>query len=233
MAITTPFAHKVNRVSIIGDCFSSSEHWVTGFYLGAPDADASDPAGSAGAIGPLWSTFFTNTGSKVSNLFRTLQIKVATLGTDGKTDLEAVDWYDYPTPPVGGNTSSAFPPQVALAATITSEIQRGLAAKGRMYLPGVCALLTSTTAKISSTDTGTIATNFKTFLDAVNSSSSVAGNVILASHGHFVKATDTTPAFYALPKNAAATGCRVGDVYDTQRRRRNELPEVYTTKVLA
>lgn len=232
MAIQLPFAHKVNRVTISGDCFSGAEIWTTGFYLGAPDADAGDPAGSAAAIGALWTTFWGSATTYVSNLYRSLQVKVAQHRTDGTTDPDAIDYYIYPTPPVGGTSLGALPPQVSLAVTMTSEIQRGLAAKGRMYMPGIAAIIAGN-GKVTSANVTNIATNFKTFLDGINSSTAVSGNVILASHGHYVKATDTTPAFYALPKNTQVTGCRVGDVYDTQRRRRNGLAEVYTTRVLA
>lgn len=231
--MAAPFAHKVNRVTIMGDCFSSSEHWNTGFYIGAAAADAASPHLSAGVIAPFWNTFFTNASTKVSNVYRTLQIKVAQLKTDGTTDLDNVDWYDYPTPPVGPNAAVAYPPQCSVVATLTSEVQRGLAAKGRMYLPGLNPTLSTSTGKISSTDAGTIATNFKTFLDAVNAASGSGGKVILASHGHRGGGPPPDPYLYAGMVNTLVTGCRVGDVIDTQRRRRNELPEVYTTRVLA
>lgn len=234
VAIPAAYPHKVNKVTISGTCYGASEIWSTGFYLGTVTADAPDPGTvAAAAVNTAWNTFFTTSTSKISNAYITTQVKVAQLLTDGSVDLDKVDILTVPTPYAGGGGTIAQIPQVTLAATMTSDNQRGLASKGRMYLPGINSGISLTTAKISSTDVNGIATNLKTFMDAINASTDAPGNVMLASKGHLVKATTTTPAFYALGKFANVTGLRVGDVYDTQRRRRDAFTETYTAKVLA
>lgn len=234
MAVTPPFAHKVNRVTILGDCFTSSEQWTTGFFLGNDNSDVGDPAGSAAKIATYWSAFFTHANVSVATAYRTLQVKVAQIKTDGHTDLDAVDWFDYATPVAGGSSSvHIYPPQIALAATITSNVQRGLAAKGRMYLPGVTLDVQTSSGKILQTSVSSLADRLKVFLDAINADVDIQGRVVLASHGHAVRDETGKIQSYANPINTIATGCRVGDVYDTQRRRRNDLPEVYSAKVLA
>lgn len=233
MAVTPPYAHKVIRVTISGDCFSGAEHWTTGFYLGDTAADAGDPAGCADDIAGYWTTFFTTAANKVGSAYRTLEVKAALIKADGHTDLESIDYYTYPTPIVGVTATSVLPPQVTLAATLTSDVQRGLGAKGRMYLPGIWDGVSTTNGKLASTTPSNIKNNLKTFLDSVNADSDIPGYVILASHGHYFKDSLGVIEGYTGAVNTRVTGCRVGDVYDTQRRRRDDLPEVYYTAVLA
>jgi hypothetical protein len=229
------YQYRVNKVTIHGTCFGGLEEWTTGFYLGETGADAADPgSATAAAIAPFWTTFFTGGNSKIGAAYKTDQIKVSQLEIDGDVDLDMIDIYDYPTPVTGTNGGAPQPPQITLAATLTSDLQRGLAAKGRMFLPGINLPVFNNDPRISPTEQGQITTGLKTFFDAVNASTSIAGSVILASKGR-----KTTPIqdpdnwFYVGGKNARVTGVRVGNVYDTQRRRRGEIPEVYTTAVLA
>jgi hypothetical protein len=233
MAVEKPFAYKVNRVTISGDCFNGAEVWSTGFYFGYTNADAADPAGTADDIAGYWSTFFTTAANKVGSAYRTLQVKVAQLGTDGKTDLDSIDYYDYPSPVVGVTATSVLPPQISLAATLSSDVQRGLGAKGRMYLPGVWDSVSTSTGKLGTTTPTNVSLNLKTMFDAINSDTDIPGEVILASHGHKTTIIPGGDIVYISPINTKVTGLRVGDVFDTQRRRRNDLPEVYVTRVLA
>lgn len=230
--VTRPYAHKVNRVTISGDCFSGAEVWTTGFYLGETGADAGDPAGSAEDIAGYWNTFWTTANSMISIYYRTLEVKVAQLDTDGKTDLGSIDYYTLTTPTTGGGGGSAMPPQTSLVATLTSDVQRGLGSKGRMYLPGVNGTVTNTGKVISTTPTN-VSLNLKTMFDGINADADIPGSVILASHGHKLTSVPGGDVTYIEPVNTLVTGLRVGDVYDTQRRRRNGLAEVYTTRVLA
>jgi hypothetical protein len=124
-----------------------------------------------------------------------------------------------------------LPPQITLAATLTSDNQRGLAAKGRMYLPGINTAVQTTDGHLISSYVATLTNNFKIFLDAVNDAAGTSGSLILASKGH--KVANSDPVDYIAGKSAWVTGCRIGNVYDTQRRRRNGLTETYEARVLA
>lgn len=220
------YAFSVTRVTITGDCFSGLEHWTTGFYVGYVDAGASNPTQTAvDNIAARWTTFFQNSSSNVSTNYRTLSVKMAQLTTSGATMLNNVVYYNYGTPIAGASSGTDNPPQIALVATLTTNTPRGIGSKGRMFLPGIRAAVDST-AHISSTTVGTIATNFQTFLNGVNTDLGVAGDIILASKG---RATGTPVA----PVNTLVTGIKLGNVYDTQRRRRNELNEVYTSKTIS
>lgn len=217
-----PYAHKVVRVTIFGDMFNGNEEWSTGFYLGSPTADATAPnANWQGALKTAWQTFFQAPGSHISGDWKTIGVKSALMNANGTTDLANVLTDYYATPIAGGEGGGSLPPQVSLSAQLGTAKPRGLGSKGRMYLPGVRTPVSSTTGKIGSTEAAQIAGTLKTFFQAVNASTDKPGSLITASHG---------PAF-ALPGrepiNVLVDRVRVGDVYDTQRRRRNGLSELY------
>jgi hypothetical protein len=234
MAVIAAYAHKIAKVTISGTCFNGAETWSTGFFMGSPTSDiAGVNAPGSENIATAWQTFFTTTNVWIPNTYKTAQVKTAMINPDGTTDLDEIDYYTYPSPISGGGVGSPFPAQVALAATLTSDNQRGLAAKGRMYLPGVAVALDSNAGKISSANVGNIATALQTFLDSVNTAAGTSGRVILASKGRRGLTTPGGDTTYVGGVSAWVTGCRVGDVYDTQQRRRRQLPETYQTRVLA
>lgn len=219
------YAHKVARVTIFGEMFGSNEEWSTGFFLGAPDADAA--VATTAFTGPLktaWSTLFTTGANGFSNYFSTTGVKVARMGLNAKTELDTVVTDYYASPIFGGGSGAPHPPQIALVTTLTSGTGKGLGGKGRMYLPGV-KFAVDGTGHISSTEVNTLATALKTFFDAVNGMTDAPGSTINASQGRLV-------AGGAGPVNKAVDGLRVGNVYDTQRRRRNQLAETYTSKTI-
>jgi len=230
MPVKPPYAYKVNHVTVSGTAFNGLEQWTCGFYLGKAAADAEDPNGWAELVSTKWQTLWNGGGSTMfASTYKTTQIKVSQMLPDGTTDLEAIDYYTYPSPIAGGG-SAIFPAQIALAITTTSQIQRGLASKGRMFLPGLTFGIDSATGKLTSGTMTAIGNTMKTFYDGLNVLG--ADDIILASHGHAVK-TGGVITSYTGAVNAKVTGCRVGDVYDTQRRRRDDLVESYTARTLA
>lgn len=217
----------VKRVTFAGTTMSTAEEWATGFWLGTMFGDSTPPdQEEADALKTLWQTFFTAPSSKFWNGCKTDYVKVALVGANGQSDPNN-SVFAYYSPAISGASTDTgiIPPQCSLVATITSPKARGYASKGRMYLPGNNAPISSD-GKINSTTVNTINTNFKTFLDGVNAHADIDGFVVLNS-----AASVGVPSHPALIE--AATGCRIGNVYDTQRRRRNQLQEVYSTAVLA
>lgn len=220
------YAHKVTRVTLSGTMFGGTEEWSTGFFLGQEGSDAAD-LNQLGldVIRNAWTTFFTAAGSQVNSAYRFTQAKSATIGVDGKT-IEGTVQYSYPTGTIsGGVATNTHPPQCALVVTLLSDRPRGKASKGRMYLPGFSGNITSS-GKADATQIGTVATNLKTFFDALVGNFDITDQLILAAKG-----TGALPALTA--QNDYVETIRVGDVVDTQRRRRNGLAEVYTSRTLA
>lgn len=221
------YAHKVVRCTLSGTMFNGLENWSTGFFLGLKDGDATAPT-QAGAdqIRDAFQTLFTTSGGAFGGNYKFTTCKLASLDTAGKTiPSEVVYSYTTGTVSGGNNLGAALPPQCALVVTLTSPRPRGLASKGRMYLPGIAGAV-GTDGKVAGTLMAGISTQLKTFFDAVNGYDFGAHKLILAAKG-----TGALPALTA--QNDWVTGFRVGDVIDTQRRRRNGLTEVYTMKTLA
>lgn len=228
------FANSVQRVTISGTSFGGAEIWSTGFYVGIPGADAGVPTQAfADNVRTAWTALFTNTNMGIHSNWKTNQIKVAELGADGKTFLNTVIYAPYGTPIAGASNGSCFPPQIALATTLVADGQRGLAAKGRMYLPGVSLAVGANGQIDVGSVTGMVA-KMKTFLDAVNTAAGAGTYVVLASEGRKIKGTDGK--YTPVPGTAVTqkvTSVRIGSVYDTQRRRRNALVEAYQSQGLA
>ena len=221
------FAHKVARITIAGTCFGGLEEWTTGFYMGASGTDATAPSQTFmdNAAG-YWQTFFTAVNSKVSNRYQTTFLKGVLVGTDGKTIDGTTKFHNFTTAISGNKGADHAPPQCSLVATLTSAVPRGQASKGRMYLPGIASPV-DTTGHLPSTDISGLSGTFSTFLNALNADIEQPGRLILASKAGGTVLVPT------LPINRDVTGYKIGNVYDTQRRRRDQLVEVYTGGVVA
>lgn len=233
MEVPLPYAHAIHRVTISGTSFGGAEIWSTGFYIGHDDNDVGTPTQLlADQIRTAWTTFFTSPAVEFNSKWKTTQIKVARILATGKTDLDNVVYAPYGTAIAGSFGSNTYPPQVSLAATLEVIGARGIAAKGRMYLPGIAKAI-GENGQISSSEVLSVANGFKTFLDAVNVAASGDGGVILASQGRRTKnAQGDYEPVPGTAVNAVVNRVRVGSVYDTQRRRRNDLVEQYQTATL-
>lgn len=226
-----PLAYRTTRVTISGTFGGGVEEWQTGFWFGNANGDADLPDQElADGIRDAWRTFFTANTSNISPNWQTTEVKLSSHGTDGKSDANDTI-YSVFAPVAQGTIGTTFPPQVTLAVTLTGSKARGLASKGRMYLPGVGIGLQGN-GKIAGGQWETLSDNLAAFFTAVNALPS--NNVILlASHGQLVRGADGQyePKLDGLgPVSMPVIGIKVGDVYDTQRRRRNGLTEQYQTR---
>lgn len=217
-----PYAHNVNRVTIFGSCFGGQEIWSTGFYMASPGADAPIPSeASAVAIKDAWGTFFGAGANMFGYLWKSEGVKIAHLDkVTGKTSGVPVTSY-YSTAPQGASTGIGFPPQISVVATLLADNGKGFGGKGRMYLPGIQQGLDAT-GRIGSPFNQTLATNLAAMFASINASFDAPGVVVNASQGK-----DTGLATGMV--NRPVTHIRVGNVYDTQRRRRNGFTEIYAT----
>jgi hypothetical protein len=221
------YAHNVQRVTISGTMFGGAEEWSTGFFMGKESDDCDDWTQQAAEdILTAWRTFFEASQSRISNVYLTTQVKTAKIDSSGHTVTDQVH-YAYPATTLDGAAqTSVYPAQCSLVVTLLSDRPRGKASKGRMYLPGFVANINGGTGKISSNDANDVATTMKTFFDALTSDADFGTDqLILAAKG-----TGALPALNA--QNDYVETIRVGDVIDTQRRRRNGLHETYVSKVL-
>jgi hypothetical protein len=214
-----PYAYKVGRWTIQGTFGDGTEIWTTHVYTGATNRDVNPPT-DAGmqAFADAWKTYFTSGGAGLHQSTHCTSIKYATIKTDGKTDVDSVKYLDY-SPQLNGAVNFAVNPnQIAVVVTLMSDEVRGLASKGRMYLPAPGSEVSATSRKWGGA--AGVAAGIKTFLDTVNGNFEIGDQVILASQGR--KAPNV-----GAPVNRQVRHVKVGDVLDTQRRRRNALVEVY------
>jgi hypothetical protein len=222
------YANSHIKITIFGTSFGGAEEWSTGFRMGS-EAEGSGNfgigAGWLAAVLPLWQTFWQDTAVDFCPHYRTVGIKAALTLEDGKTDLANVETLAYGSPIAPAGTGTNLPPQCAIVAQLAAASPVGLGAKGRMYLPATTHQLDAT-GHIPNADALAIANGLRTFLDGCENATNSPGYVINASKGR-----PGVP--FTAPVNRRVTTVRVGNVVDTQRRRRNGLSETYQSATLA
>lgn len=219
-------AQKVVRVTLSGQMFNGAEEWQTGFYMGSATQDATAPTQQfADAVRDAWTTFFTFADHGISNSYSFTQAKCVLLAKDGRYGADEPVVSSPAASVVGPRSGAPMPPQVALVATLMAGSGKGLAGKGRMYLPGIAETINSS----GHLDQGYCvkwADGLAAFFNTINGSFDAPGEVINVSRGH-------KALLGAGNRNVPVNGVRVGNVYDTQRRRRNALAETYSAATVA
>lgn len=117
----------------------------------------------------------------------------------------------------GGGGTGILPPQISVVASLRTD-QVGPSSRGRMFLPAI--------------PSGDIA-NYGQYGESNNAS--MAGYVAAMLESSQVTDPMCLPA--VIPGNwstySLIKGVRVGSVFDTQRRRRNQLPEAFASVAVA
>lgn len=138
---------------------------------------------------------------------------------------------DYTTAPVlvetaplfgGGGNPNGNPPQSALAVTLWSGSTFGQANYGRYYLPWANLTVFGTTGKM--VGAGSVATRSAAFISALND--------LVAGWAGTEDAVVSIMSSVGSGTTKAAQFVRVGDVKDTQRRRRNAIEETYSQQAI-
>jgi hypothetical protein len=164
----------------------------------------------------LWATASGLLRGEYASLYG---IKIAALSNTGAYVAEPYV-YSMPTPVTGG--SANVPPSSTVCVSLNSGLTLGRANRGRMYLPYTLMAQGVASATATTTTTTTVANATKTFINAVNNTCTTAlpgASVVIASS-------------VGSGVNRPPTNVRAGSINDVQRRRRNRLPEVYSTAIL-
>jgi hypothetical protein len=206
----------------------SEDSWQVGVHLAptAPSTAAFMP--SPTQLGTLAEgalrTFHTSDNAQASHLVKLNWAKAAPLDFNGHYSGEAVT-YNLATPMPGhyeGDQRSA--PQVACAITLWSGQRLGHANYGRLYYPMWSATLSEYGYVIDS-HAGLMADQAKILIDGINS---WADSIFTATD---VAVTILSKVGLGAMKRPSAI--RIGNVKDTQQRRRRQLREAYTNRTLA
>jgi hypothetical protein len=118
--------------------------------------------------------------------------------------------------PVSGGASVAAgsPNQMALAISLTTDVTRGPAHRGRFFIPMPQVALDPSLGTVSTTDATAIKTRTTTLLTALN-----------AVNANYKVAVFSRKA--GNPAHRDVLGIQVGRVLDTQRRRRRKIAEAW------
>lgn len=219
------FRHYVTRLTAFGSSYASNEEWSTGFYFGLADADTPDPSqASADAFLAAWQTFFTSTDAHIWTGCKTEGVRIAKLNKEDGKVVPAYNFYAYYGVPIGGaNGGAPLPAQTSLVASLYARPNKNLGGKGRMYLPCINVAV-NTDGTISPTEQNDVADALQALFNGLNDNASVPGELINASKGRGLQLLDD------MPVNRYVQDVKVGNVYDTQRRRRNQLNETYVAR---
>lgn len=120
--------------------------------------------------------------------------------------------------PLAGSATPRMPAQAATVFSLRTDTP-GASGRGRLYWPALGGTL-SATLKLSSPAPASFLNEFKTYLTAIESALATAFPTIGFDLAVRSKATSSTPH---------VTRMQIGDVIDTQRRRRDNMPESYST----
>jgi hypothetical protein len=161
------------------------------------------------AIAQAVSTWFTTGAPIIGAAARLAYVKFNRIGPDGKYVGATTNRVDF-TPVRGGNTVATHPPQISLVATLETGVTRGLANRGRMFLPCPVAGVDGN-GRISANAALEVATKVAGLLSTLNA---------LTPYGE-------TRVYSAVGSGASrlVTGVTVGRVLDTMRSRRTSITE--------
>jgi hypothetical protein len=196
-----------------GGKLPGGEQWSCGVRMFGPGADAAAAGVSLlGGVSAAISAFHVRAGSKISSLAKLSFVKCNGVGTDGKYINEGTNQAIYADLP-GAGVSTVYPNQLALGVTWETGFSRGPAHSGRIYLP-MPDIYPGVDGRISISDATTVGTSVDTLRTDLNAVDAAWDLAVFSRKA-------------GAPGHRAVTGCKIGRVLDTQRRRRRSLVEAY------
>lgn len=208
------------------------DHWQCGIRFGngsylmgdtarlQPDADTNNILNDLQADLTTWWQSF----SAVSNVVTLKWLKFNAIGVNGRySNQEKTFVRDFPTPLKGQAAGNTLPPQCAIAVTFRTAAARGLASRGRIFLPPFGSSVLQGQGRLNPTNRDQIAT---------------ATATLLTNLGNWPGSDDVVnpgrPCVMSDVREGATRRINrvdVGDVFDTQRSRRRSYTEVRSAPV--
>ncbi|HMU62789.1 MAG TPA: hypothetical protein PKA66_13465, partial [Gemmatimonadales bacterium] len=181
-----------------------------------------DPADYLTVVGEAIKTWFEATNTAISGAVTITDLILYAMDATGHViSLDVGPAKASATPKAaldGANAGGLLPLQIAQVVSLrtNNSSKRG---RGRVYLPGMTATtITTTNGTVNATFRTNMLGTFKTFLEAISigagGSPPVVRPVVIGS---------PYTTYYQV------TEIRMGNLLDTQRRRRRQIEEVYTT----
>lgn len=169
--------------------------------------------------------FFQDPDGYIPETWALQTVKLALIGTDGKYMTAPIEVVFNPTLPGGANaTLYGYAPQLSTVITLISSKFRDPGRYNRFYIPSVA--IATASGKMDPIRQTQIATRAQEFIDNVNEAAQDIDptfKICIVSQGNATTA----------PLQPYAEELSVGQVLDTQRRRRNKLAENYVVVPIA
>jgi len=205
------------RVSILG-AMLTSEVWSinpvfdpTGEFPGGVNQSALDSAALAIANRTIPTGLRQTLSASASRTGARVEVR------DDTTDNLIAISIQASTTAFTGIGTMTNPPQTALVASIRTDTP-GASGRGRLYWPSLTSVI-GTDGRVTAGVSGPFLTDMKAYLLGIRSDLATAFPTIGFDLSVRSKTTHTTPH---------AVRIQVGNVLDTQRRRRDNLPESYS-----
>lgn len=164
--------------------------------------------------------FFTAAGSMHNGLATLGWVKVNGILANGHYEAPNAPHLKEFVPPVNPYSAANHAPQLALCATLRTAVKRGRAHSGRIYVPTMMDNVTDD-GRLPGTTCAELATATVDLIETLNALPGGAGN------GR-VSVFSPLERLYNF-----VTAVEVGDVVDTQQRRRRQIKETYTRVALS
>lgn len=208
---------------------SSEEEAVTGLSF----SDVGIFSGANAALAQL--AAFTNSGQDLfgamealmvesflnwANYSRLTGVKVSAIGTNGLQTTPPFE-YEHATPVLGDDTATM--PQLTVVGSLRSGSTFGSANFGRMFLPHTRLPLGTASSSSDTSITGPLVNDFATFVNAVKD---IINTAVTPNLEPFIMSNQSPKPSKPVLEVA------IGTVTDTQRRRRESIPEIYSFATL-
>lgn len=223
MSYPGQFLRLVIAGSLYTDIFNTSLNFVP-TPQGATTIDEPDDALLA-LIAPVlenwWNDTVTVDGPGIIVQAQLRSFKLNRIGPDGRYVDPVTHEHIYPAPILGA-VNSQYPPQLSPAVSLRTAVERGLASKGRMYLPPVGSIgQLGADGRLAVGQAEDIATSVRRLAVELNTAMNTWGGGGTASPVIGIASSVGAGAFRIVNRIAC------GRVVDTIRSRRNALDEDY------
>lgn len=211
-----------------GGTLFDSETWSCGIRIHDGVVEDWDPSTINDNNESVLEDFFTDVAAYVSNADSGFSneavltyVKANAIGPDGNYSQadRTVAYYAGPGDTVPGGAAATYA-QLALVVSLRGDRDRGRASRGRYYIPAG-SLGVDTNGRIPQAQCEASADAAATFLGNVNNFPGF--DLPWGPSVHVMSALGTPGPVMKVDR------VEVGNVMDTQRRRRNQLPETYST----
>ena len=219
MTYESPFV----RLTWGGSFEAEEEQWSNGLSIAQPggitQAQKEFLAVGINTLAGIIEDWHINVDAGISNRCRLEWVKIALIDEEGHYIGDA-DEYQFLVPVNGGSTG-AIETQRSLAVSFKTAVRRGPASNGRIYIPAF-RIGVATDGRLSTADQTDCLAAALIFIADINSE---VDSVLPTAAVSVVSAQGSGA-------QEPVTSIRVGNVIDSQRRRKNKMIETYVSGAL-